>query len=404
MKTGHTHKIRILFGIVLAFCFFSEGYSQVGINTDDPQTTLDIRGVNHNGAVTANDGVLVPRVNSLATAGSQNGQLVFLIADVGGKKKGFYFWNGTNWSPFSKNSSPSATSNVVEPDVAILGAPGPVSSFSTTGTTPINNNNAFDRTIAVSGIAGLTTLVTIRINITHTWDGDLDIFLGDPNGNWLELTTDNGGTGENFTNTVFADDGPTNITSGNAPFTGRFQPEGSLDPSGSPVDRTGTITTFAGFNGANPNGTWILRIGDDAGLDTGTFNSATLSISGSLPVNWVSLGEVVVKYLDQTAVIVQSSYSADPLDNSAVKTALTRSIATVAPGTTVATLPGTVLNYSSTAPGNSGNFWVNISNMARDVGLTNNTTYFYQLWRQGNIETPLASNETFTLVPMRIQQ
>ncbi len=406
MARIYIRKSGVFLSILVLFCF-SIGFSQVGINTDDPQATLDIRGVNHNGAVTANDGVLVPRVNGLTMDGSQDGQLVYLIEDVGGKKKGFYFWNGANWSPFSKNSSPSATSNVVEPDVSIMGAPGPVSNFSTSGTTPINSNSVFDRTISVSGIAGITTSVVIIINIIHTWVGDLDIFLSAPSGEWLELTTDNGSWGENFTNTVFADDGLINITSissAEEPFTGRYRPEGTLTPSGSPVNTTGTITRFAGFNGLNPNGNWILRIGDDAGGDTGTFISATLSITGSLPIDWVSLGEVAIKYLDQSAIIVQSTYSADPLDNSAVKTALTRSTATVAPGTTAASLPGTILNYSSSAPGNSGNFWVNISNMARDVGLTNNTIYYYQLWRQGNIETPLAFNETFTLLPMRIQE
>ncbi|WP_370895956.1 hypothetical protein [Chryseobacterium gossypii] len=74
--------------------------AQVGVNTNTPETTLDVRAKNHLGAVTSTDGVLVPRVNSLATAGTVNGQLVYLIADNGGFTKGFHYWDGTMWTPF----------------------------------------------------------------------------------------------------------------------------------------------------------------------------------------------------------------------------------------------------------------------------------------------------------------
>lgn len=404
MKGVYVRSSWVFYSTLFVFCFLSNGYSQVGIGTQDPQATLDVRGVNHNGTVTALDGVLVPRVNSLGTGGSQEGQLVYLIADVGALKKGFYHWNGSNWSAFSKSSTTSAVENVVEPDVVISGAPGPVNSFTVTPNTAITNNTAFNTTILVSGVVGNTSLVTIRLNIIHTWDSDIDIFLGDPTGKWVELSTDNGGSGDNYTNTLFEDAAPNNIITGSAPFLGSFKPEGTLSASGTPVDRTGTIPTLAGFNGLNPNGNWILRIGDDAGGDTGTFVSATLRISGSLPVNWVSLGEVAITYFDDTAIIVQSTYSGDPLDLSGVKTALTRSETTVTTGTAAAILPGTILNYASASPSSAGNMWVNTFNLARDEGLVINSTYYYQLWRQGNIETPLASNETFTLIPMRIQE
>ncbi|WP_428069935.1 hypothetical protein [Chryseobacterium gambrini] len=78
----------------------------VGINTSSPQATLDIRGKNDTGSsgssvpgtVNANDGILVPRVNSLAASGSTNGQLVYLVADAGTFTKGFHYWNGSVWA------------------------------------------------------------------------------------------------------------------------------------------------------------------------------------------------------------------------------------------------------------------------------------------------------------------
>jgi trimeric autotransporter adhesin len=105
--------------------------------------------------------------------------------------------------------------------------------------------------------------VNVKINITHTFDGDLDIFLIAPNGTRVELTTDNGGTDENFVNTVFDDEAATSITTGTAPYTGSFKPEGFL----STVD------------GIPANGTWTLEITDDGNVDSGTLNSWELQLT-----------------------------------------------------------------------------------------------------------------------------
>jgi len=79
---------------------------QVGINTSNPESTLDIRAKNHLGPVTAKDGILVPRINSLATSGSVSGQLVYLINDTTSPTyaKGFYYWDGSSWTNFSSGT------------------------------------------------------------------------------------------------------------------------------------------------------------------------------------------------------------------------------------------------------------------------------------------------------------
>ena len=75
------------------------------------------------------------------------------------------------------------------------------------------------------GAAGLPSLGPWRqINVTHTWDSDLNVFLIAPNGARIELTTGNGGGGDNYTNTVFDDEAATLISAGAAPFTGSFRP------------------------------------------------------------------------------------------------------------------------------------------------------------------------------------
>ncbi|MCB9201845.1 MAG: hypothetical protein H6604_02185 [Flavobacteriales bacterium] len=84
-------------------------YGQVGVGTDTPEATLDVRATNHLGAVTGTDGILVPRVNDLTTAGTVNGQLVYLVADAGSFTKGFHYWNGSAWVWMSDSATGDIT-------------------------------------------------------------------------------------------------------------------------------------------------------------------------------------------------------------------------------------------------------------------------------------------------------
>lgn len=130
----------------------------------------------------------------------------------------------------------------------------------------INDNATVNSVRVISGVSGNVTDVDVTINITHTYVADLDIFLIGPNGTRVELTTDNGGSGDNFTNTIFDDSASTSITSvtsTQAPFSNRYRPEGSL----------------ATLNGISPNGTWTLEVTDDAGADVGSLVAWSLTIS-----------------------------------------------------------------------------------------------------------------------------
>lgn len=115
--------------------------------------------------------------------------------------------------------------------------------------------------------SGTITDVNVTLNITHTWDADLNISLTSPGGTTVLLSDDNGGGGNDYTNTIFDDAAGTAITSGSAPFTGTFSPEGNLSD----------------FNGEDPSGTWTLSIYDDAGGDTGTLDSFSIEVCTSTP-------------------------------------------------------------------------------------------------------------------------
>src|SRR6185369_13451834 len=101
--------------------------------------------------------------------------------------------------------------------------------------TPIPDSSTINRLFAVSGITTPVARVEVSFQISHTSDGDLDIFLIAPDGTRVELTTDNGGTLDDYgadcaaaNRTTFSDLGLTSITAGTPPFVGTFRPEQPL--------------------------------------------------------------------------------------------------------------------------------------------------------------------------------
>lgn len=119
-------------------------------------------------------------------------------------------------------------------------------------------------TINVTGVGVINTttsgLAQVCMNITHPNDDELEIVLVAPDGTTVPLTVQNGGMGNNYTNTCFSNSATTSIKAGTAPFTGTYIPEGYL----------GAVN-----NGQNANGAWTLCIQD----------RRTVANAGSL-ANW----------------------------------------------------------------------------------------------------------------------
>ncbi len=109
--------------------------------------------------------------------------------------------------------------------------------------------------------------LSIMFDIDDTNDQNLDLALISPNFTFVDLFSGVGGTGQNFRNTILADDAPISIADGQAPFTGRFRP---LNP-------------LAAFDGQPFNGTWILLLTDNNPSDVVRLNSWSLSV-GSITV------------------------------------------------------------------------------------------------------------------------
>jgi gliding motility-associated-like protein len=131
-------------------------------------------------------------------------------------------------------------------------------------------------TTSVMNVTGLNnpvlttnSVASVCVNIQYSWDSDLDLYLQCPSGTILELSTDNGGAGQNYTNTCFTLSATTPVASGAAPFTGNYIPEGA-----------GGLNAFSGCNG---NGSWTLIMTDDLGGFAGTLLNWNLTINDFAP-------------------------------------------------------------------------------------------------------------------------
>ena len=144
-----------------------------------------------------------------------------------------------------------ATLKNTSPSYVYSGPPVPI---------PDNTPAGASATIAVPDNKPVVD-VNVKINITHTYDGDLIISLIPPSGPAITLYNRLPNSAENnFTNTVFDDSAATSITAGVPPFTGSFRPSSPLSSA----------------NGINAAGNWTLKVVDAAGIDVGTIDNWTL--------------------------------------------------------------------------------------------------------------------------------
>lgn len=152
--------------------------------------------------------------------------------------------------------------------IALAGCTGTIVTTAAMGVPaaiPDNNSTGVTLNIPVTAM-GTVQGAALRFNATHTWVSEVGAFLrnpaGAPSAAGLTLTSGNGGSSDNFVNTIFSDAAAVAITAGTAPFTGLFRPQSPLSV----------------FNGTAANGTWTLKVSDSGSGDTGTVQSAELAL------------------------------------------------------------------------------------------------------------------------------
>ncbi|MBN8679575.1 MAG: choice-of-anchor L domain-containing protein [Chitinophagales bacterium] len=149
--------------------------------------------------------------------------------------------------------------------------------FSLTSNLPVPNGgllveSAIEVELPFERLDNIAFLDQVCLNITHSWDADMDIYLIAPNQSVIELTTDNGGNGDNYTSTCFSPAASNDIRGGlpyapasAAPFTGIFQPESPwTDILGTPL-----------------NGEWRLALKDDQNSIDGVLQNWSISFTSA---------------------------------------------------------------------------------------------------------------------------
>jgi hypothetical protein len=160
------------------------------------------------------------------------------------------------------------------------------------GAIPDNNPAGVCANVAVSGLAGNTTYVSMTVSASHTWTGDLIYTLADPSASILSVMTRPGLAGATGCCGTSADLNPAyplnfydaattdaeNVGLGLSGTQVICQANGICDFNPNPDGQPG-LADFSGFTGA-VNGNWQFCASDGAGGDTGSVSAVDLYVCG----------------------------------------------------------------------------------------------------------------------------
>ncbi|MHC4995859.1 MAG: CARDB domain-containing protein, partial [Planctomycetota bacterium] len=149
--------------------------------------------------------------------------------------------------------------------------------FNATAQDLASNGSILDRSttltpIHVSGVVGEITGVSVLLDVTHTFLGDLSMALISPKGTRVGLVNAGDLTGEDLRATVFSDQASMSLANGAASYTGDFAPSGNL----------------AEFLGETPVGAWLLEVTDTQTGDSGQLDALSLELTLDEPTTLTS--------------------------------------------------------------------------------------------------------------------
>lgn len=141
--------------------------------------------------------------------------------------------------------------------------------------------------VTESGVIGTNpgdfSIDEVSIDIEHTWADDLEIVLISPSGTEVALTSDNGGSSglDVRAMLVFKDSSTNAITSwDNTVPLADYRAEGGDTAHPIAAGDGPGVDLNTEFAGEEVNGTWTLRVYDDAAGDGGTVYSFCLALTG----------------------------------------------------------------------------------------------------------------------------
>ncbi len=194
--------------------------------------------------------------------------------------------------------------------ITATSAYGQATNVSVNAIIPDNDLNGLGSSITLAGLSGAINSVTVNLNITGGYNGDLYAYLQGPNGGFAVLLNRVGVSGASQYgyqdpgfDVTLSDLGASNIqyyqANGatynlNGQLTATWQPEGvTIDPQSPPADFASAAQTamLSSFTGLDANGRWNLFVADVSPGGQSTLVSWGLTISTvPEPQTWALIG------------------------------------------------------------------------------------------------------------------
>lgn len=276
-------------------------------------------------------------------------------------------------------------------------------------TVPDNTANGVSATLTVPALPGGATVVGIdvKLNMTHTYIGDMLFNLKAPNGAILALDkylTGTGDAGEDFVNTIISSNGTAALSSGVAPYTGIFKPDvinGAITGAvvQNPAGFISAATNFAALYSV-PAGVWTLAMADGGLGDDGILTGWSITIFYTLstpafPAVWAPAASLftdaaaTISYNGTTPLFqvyakpgVTTTYTATSVNGSCISTPATIMVTVVNPTTITAQPASTSIcefgtaNFTTNASGTSPVYkWLVNTGNGTYTPLTDNADY-----------------------------
>ena len=147
---------------------------------------------------------------------------------------------------------------------------------------PIMDRTLTQSTITVAGSIPFIDTASVRLNIAHSWDADLDVVLIPPqNDAYVHLFSDVGGAGANFQSTVLDASSTIRINAAGEGFVGRFRAEGGgiQWESSYPLPAV-ALAGMQSLAGRSAEGDWTILVFDDSNANEGTLLDWSLTFGG----------------------------------------------------------------------------------------------------------------------------
>lgn len=133
------------------------------------------------------------------------------------------------------------------------------SSIEENGSVAVNDRTWASFPINIPSTLSITSLQGVEVDIDHTYNSDMNIWLRSPSGQEIQLANRAGGSGNNYNNVLFRDDASANLPTGSTSISGTFKPYESLS----------SLTNVTA-------GQWTLRVYDNEYYDRGTIKRVKL--------------------------------------------------------------------------------------------------------------------------------